>query len=128
MYLCFTNLINLTRIVDLYLKNTLFSIGFFLLTTISIISILLALVGKYRSLIFYVIAQTLVMVIYTVDFIIDKTYNADFPDAVDKLKIDFIDNVAPIVILVIGFSIYMRKYIYKKDKETLKMVEQIGNE
>lgn len=128
LYVCFANLINLTRIVDLHLKNSLFSICLFILTTISIISILLAYLQKYKSLLFYVIAQTLLIVLYIVDFIVAKSYYSNFPDDVNKLKIDFIDNIAHIVILVIGFSLYMVKYIYRKDKEILAMVENIGKE
>lgn len=125
LFLSFTTLINVTRILNLNLKNSLFSLCLIVLTAISIVSILVAFFRKYRSLLFYIIAQILVIVLFTVDFITDMKYNAESSDVAEQMKIYYIDNIVPILILITGFSILVA-YIYKQDKKTLKMIEAIG--
>lgn len=125
LFLSFTTLINLTRILNFNLKNSLFSLFLIALTSISIVSILVVFYRKYKSLLFYIIAQMLVIVVYTVDFITDMKYNADSSDVAEQMKIYYIDNIVPILILIIGFSILVA-YIYRENKKTLKMIETIG--
>lgn len=126
LHLCFAHIIDFAQNSVTEIENLFFSFILFLLMLSSILSLLKILLGDFKKIYFYLIVQVLIIILYSVNYIINKSIYEDYPETIDKIKMDYFENIAPIVLLMMGFSFYIFRYVFRKDKESLKMIESIG--